>query len=159
MRPADLPGGRNRWTEALEAAIREEGDAELVSVCSAIESELRELPPEDAAEYLASLGLEERGLDRLVRAAYHLLGLVTFFTTGPKESRAWTIPSGARAPQAAGSIHSDFERGFIRAETVAYADFVAAGGMKEAKERGLVRAEGKEYVVADGDLMLFRFNV
>lgn len=155
----DLPAGTNRWAEAVAEAIRGEGNAEMVSVCSAIESELSELDAEHRVEFLEHLGLEERGLDRLVRAAYHLLGLITFFTSGEKESRAWTVRRGSRAPQAAGEIHSDFERGFIRAETVDYASFVAAGSMKEARERGSVRSEGKEYVVQDADIMLFRFNV
>ena len=155
----DLPGGTNRWTEALAETIRSEGDAEMVSVCSAIEAELSELDDEHRAEFLEHLGLEERGLDRLVRAAYHLLGLITFFTSGEKESRAWTVRRGARAPEAAGVIHSDFERGFIRAETVDYPTFAEAGSWKGARERGLVRSEGKEYAVQDADIMLFRFNV
>lgn len=155
----DLPTGTNRWTEALAEAIRGEGDAEMVSVCSAIEAELSELDQEHQAEFLEHLGLEERGLDRLVRAAYHLLGLVTFFTSGEKESRAWTVRRGARAPEAAGVIHSDFERGFIRAETVDFETFAQAGSWKEARERGLIRSEGKEYRVEDADILLFRFNV
>lgn len=155
----DLPSGRNRWTDALEAVIREDGDAEMVSVCSAIEAELAELDPENRTEFLHELGLEERGLDMLIRGAYHLLGLITFFTTGEKESRAWTIHRGARGPEAAGAIHSDFERGFIRAETVAYEVFLRAGSWKTARDTGTLRSEGKEYVVQDADIMLFRFNV
>jgi ribosome-binding ATPase len=156
----DLPEGRNRWVDALEEALAVEGgDTHLVRVCSAIEAELAELDPEEKREFLGELGLEEAGLDRLIRAAYDLLGLITYFTSGEKESRAWTIPRGARAPQAAGVIHTDFERGFIRAETVALDDFFRAGSMKAAREMGVVRSEGKEYVVADGDILLFRFNV
>src|SRR5690606_9208959 len=121
--------------------------------------ELAELDPQERAAFLAELGLEESGLDRLIRAGYRLLGLISFFTAGEKEARAWTIRQGTRAPQAAGEIHSDFERGFIRAETLGWADFVAAGSLKAARERGLIRSEGREYVVQDGDIMLFRFNV
>jgi len=155
----DLPAGTNRWTDALAAALVTEGDADMVSVCSAIEAELSELDDEHRAEFLEHLGLEERGLDRLVRAAYQLLGLITFFTSGEKESRAWTVRRGARAPEAAGVIHSDFQRGFIRAETVDFETFAAAGSWKDARDRGLVRSEGKEYAVKDADIMLFRFNV
>jgi ribosome-binding ATPase YchF (GTP1/OBG family) len=124
-----------------------------------IEAELAELPPEDRAEFLASLGIESAGLDRLIRAGYHLLGLQTYFTAGEQEVRAWTIHRGDTAPKAAAVIHTDFERGFIRAETVGYDEFVGNGGWKGAKEKGVVRSEGKEYVVKDGDVMLFRFNV
>ena len=123
-----------------------------------VEAELAELSPEDRADFLESLGLTESGLDRLAHAAYHLLGLQSYFTAGEKEVRAWTIHRGDRAPAAAGVIHSDFEKGFIRAETVAYDDFVRVGGWKAAREQGLARAEGKEYVVQDGDVMLFRFS-
>jgi len=119
---------------------------------------LAELAPEDRAEFLDSLGLKESGLDRLAHAAYHLLGLQSYFTAGEKEVRAWTVHRGDKAPVAAGVIHSDFEKGFIRAETVGYGDFVRAGGWKPAREQGLARAEGKEYVVQDGDVMLFRFS-
>lgn len=131
----------------------------MVAVCSAIEAELAELDAEHRAEFLAELGLAERGLDRLIHAAYHLLGLITFFTTGEQESRAWTVRSGARGPEAAGTIHSDFERGFIRAETVAYEMFRRAGSWKAARDKGMLRSEGKAYVVQDADIMLFRFNV
>lgn len=155
----DLPASTNPWTDAVAAALVTEGDADMVSVCSAIEAELSELDEEHRAEFLEHLGLEERGLDRLVRAAYQLLGLITFFTSGEKESRAWTVRRGARAPEAAGVIHSDFERGFIRAETVDFDTFAAAGSWKDARDRGLVRSEGKEYAVRDADIMLFRFNV
>jgi GTP-binding protein YchF len=155
----DLPSGTNRWTEALALAIREDGDAEIVPVCSAIEAELAELDEEHRKEFLHDLGLEERGLDRLIHAGYHLLGLITFFTTGDNESRAWTVHRGVRAPQAAGEVHSDFERGFIRAETISYETFREAGSWKVARDRGLIRSEGKDYVVQDADIMLFRFNV
>ncbi len=154
----ELAGG-NPWVEALRAAIEREGEpAEVVAVSAKVEAELAELPPADRAEFLASLGLAEAGLDRLVRAAYHLLGLQSYFTASEKEVRAWTIHRGEKAPAAAGVIHSDFERGFIRAETVAYEDFVRAGGWKGALEQGLARAEGKDYVVRDGDVILFRFS-
>lgn len=150
----------NGYTEALLHAIAESGEpAECVLFSAKVEMELAELPLEDRGEFLASLGLSESGLDRLARAAYHLLGLQSYFTAGEKEVRAWTIHRGDRAPAAAGVIHSDFEKGFIRAETVAYDDFVRAGGWKPAREQGLVRSEGKEYVVEDGDVLLFRFNV
>ena len=129
------------------------------SFSAKIEGELADLAPEDRTEFLASLGLESAGLDRLIRGGYHLLGLQTYFTAGEKEVRAWTIHRGDTAPKAAGVIHTDFERGFIRAETASYADFIANEGWKGAREKGVVRSEGKEYVVQDGDLMLFRFNV
>ena len=129
-----------------------------VVISARIEEEISQLDAADAAEFLAELELQEPGLDRLIRAGYDLLGLRTFFTVGPKEARAWTIPAGTRAPQAAGVIHGDFERGFIRAETIAYDDFIACGGEQGAKEAGRMRAEGKTYVVADGDVMHFLFN-
>jgi GTP-binding protein YchF len=151
--------GDNRHVDALRAAIeRDAEEAEVVVFSGKVEAELVELPPEDRVEFLASLGASESGLDRLAHAAYHLLGLQSFFTAGEKEVRAWTIHRGDKAPQAAAVIHSDFEKGFIRAETVAFADFVRAGGWKAAREQGLARAEGREYVVADGDVMLFRFS-
>ncbi|MEH2253394.1 redox-regulated ATPase YchF [Nostoc sp.] len=134
-------------------------NAQVVIVSAQVEAELVELLEEDKADFLASLGVEEGGLKALIRATYMLLGLRTYFTCGPKETRAWTINAGMSAPQAAGVIHSDFERGFIRAETVAYKDLVTTGSMNAAKEKGLVRSEGKEYVVQEGDVMLFRFNV
>jgi hypothetical protein len=130
----------------------------VVTFSAKVEAELAELAPEDRSEFLESLGLTESGLDRLAHAAYHLLGLQSYFTAGEKEVRAWTVHRGEKAPAAAGVIHSDFEKGFIRAETVAYGDFVRAGGWKPAREQGLSRAEGKEYVVQDGDVMLFRFS-
>jgi ribosome-binding ATPase len=133
--------------------------AEIVPFSAKIEAELSELPPEERGEFLASLGVDSSGLDRLIRAGYHLLGLQTYFTAAEQEVRAWTIHQGDTAPIAAGVVHSDFERGFIRAETVSYEDFVASGGWKGARERGVVRSEGRDYVVKDGDVMLFRFNV
>ena len=133
--------------------------AEVVPFSAKIEAELAELPAEDRAEFLSSLGIQSAGLDRLIQAGYRLLGLQTYFTAGDPEVRAWTIHRGDTAPKAAAVIHTDFERGFIRAETVSYDEFVANGGWKGAKEKGVVRSEGKEYVVADGDVMLFRFNV
>lgn len=133
--------------------------AEAVVVSAAIEAEIATMPAEDRGEFLAELGLEETGLARVIRAGYRLLHLITFFTVGPKEARAWTVDEGARAPQAAGAIHSDFERGFIRAETIAYDDYVALNGEAGAREAGKLRQEGKDYLVRDGDVMLFRFNV
>ena len=148
----------NALSEQVFAKAAAEG-AEAVVVSAAIESELVGMPEEDRAEYLAELGLVESGLSRVIKAGYKLLGLQTFFTAGPKESRAWTFPAGAKAPQAAGEIHTDFERGFIRAETIAYDDYVALGGESGAREAGKLRQEGKEYLVQDGDVMLFKFNV
>ncbi|SFP40971.1 redox-regulated ATPase YchF [Qipengyuania nanhaisediminis] len=144
---------------ALVFAKAEAEGAQAVVVSAAIESELVAMDPEDRAEYLAELGLEESGLSRVIRAGYRLLGLNTFFTAGPKEARAWTFPEGAKAPQAAGEIHTDFEKGFIRAETIAYDDYVALNGESGAREAGKLRQEGKEYLVQDGDVMLFKFNV
>ena len=150
----------NRSVEALAVAIAGSGEeAEVVLFSAKVEMELAELAPEERKDFLDSLGLTESGLDRLARAAYHLLGLRSYFTAGEKEVKAWTIHAGDKAPQAAGVIHSDFEKGFIRAETVAYQDFVRVGGWKAAREQGLVRSEGKEYLVQDGDVLLFRFNV
>ena len=117
------------------------------------------MDPADRAEFLSDLGLEETGLSRIIRAGYELLDLITFFTAGPKEARAWTVEKGSKAPQAAGVIHTDFERGFIRAETIAYDDFIACGGETGARDAGKLRSEGKDYATKDGDVMLFRFNV
>ena len=147
---------------ALSARVAEKAaseGAQSVIVSAAIESELVGMEAEDRAEYLAELGLEESGLARVIKAGYTLLNLQTFFTAGPKEARAWTFPAGAKAPQAAGEIHTDFERGFIRAETIAYDDFIALGGEAAARDAGKLRQEGKEYLVQDGDVMLFKFNV
>jgi ribosome-binding ATPase YchF (GTP1/OBG family) len=130
-----------------------------VVISARIEAEVAELPEDERAEYLASLGLNETGLSRVIHAGYRLLDLITFFTAGPKESRAWTIKRGTKAAAAGGVIHSDFERGFIRAETIAYDDFVVLGGEQAAKEAGRMRAEGRDYIVEDGDVLLFRFNV
>jgi GTP-binding protein YchF len=149
----------NAWAVQVAARAAEE-DAASVVISAAIEAEVALLADEtEKREFLETLGLEEPGLARVIRAGYSLLHLITFFTAGPKESRAWTVHRGARAPEAAGAIHTDFERGFIRAETIAYDDFVASGGELGAKEAGRMRSEGKEYVVQDGDVMLFRFNV
>jgi ribosome-binding ATPase len=132
---------------------------EVVVICGELEAQIAQLPPEERADFLKEMGLEEPGLDLLVRAAYKLLDLETFFTAGPKEARAWTIHRGSRAPQAAGKIHTDFERGFIRAETIGYGDYLACKGEQGAKAAGKMRSEGKDYEVQDGDVILFRFNV
>ncbi|REB08149.1 redox-regulated ATPase YchF [Sporosarcina sp. BI001-red] len=137
----------------------EKDNAEVIVVCAKIEEEMAELEEDEKQMFLDELGIEESGLDQLIRAAYQLLGLATYFTAGVQEVRAWTFRKGMKAPQCAGVIHTDFERGFIRAETVAYDDLMAAGSMAAAKEAGKVRLEGKEYIVKDGDVMLFRFNV
>jgi GTP-binding protein YchF len=134
-------------------------NAKAVVISAAIEAEIATLPSDEREAFLADLGLHETGLNRMIQAGYELLGLITFFTAGPKEARAWTVNRGAKAPQAAGEIHTDFERGFIRAETIAYDDFVKFGGEAGARDAGKLRSEGKEYVVQDGDVMLFRFNV
>jgi len=146
----------NAFSRKVEARAKEEGAMSVV-ISAKIESEIAMLPPAERADYLAAVGLQETGLDRLVRAGYALLHLVTYFTAGPKETRAWTITEGTRAPQAAGVIHTDFEKGFIRAETIGYADYIANNGETGAKEAGKMRLEGKDYVVADGDVMHFRF--
>jgi hypothetical protein len=149
----------NDLTAKVAARAAEEG-AESVVISARIEAELAELADADErAAYLDSLGLHETGLDRVIHAGYHLLDLITFFTAGPQESRAWTVRRGAKAPAAAGAVHTDFERGFIRAETIAYADFIALGGEQAARDAGRMRSEGRDYVVEDGDVMLFRFNV
>ncbi len=139
--------------------IANQEDAGIVAICAAIEQELSELEPQDAKSFLAEMGLEEPGLNRIIRAGYELLGLHTYFTAGEKEVRAWTVRTGATAPQAAGVIHTDFERGFIRAETTAFDDFIHYRGEQGAREAGKLRLEGKEYIVRDGDVMHFRFNV
>jgi len=146
----------NAFSRKVEVRAREEGAA-CVIISAKIEAEIAVLPPHEREEYLRSIGLGEPGLDRLIRAGYALLDLITFFTAGPKEAAAWTIQRSTRAPQAAGVIHSDFERGFIRAETIAYEDYVALGGEAGARDAGKMRLEGKNYVVADGDVMHFRF--
>jgi ribosome-binding ATPase len=157
---AELTGTEGDHLRRLREAVASSGEhAEVVPFSARIEAELAELPVADRAEFLASLGIESAGLDRLIRAGYHLLGLQTYFTAGEQEARAWTIHRGDTAPVAAGVIHTDFERGFIRAETAGYDEFLAHGGWKGARDRGAVRNEGKEYVVRDGDVLLFRFNV
>ena len=148
----------NPRLEAVRGLAATEG-SEVVPVCAAIEAEIGQLDEADRAAFLADLGLDEPGLNRVIRAAYRLLGLQTFFTVGPKEVRAWTVPKGATAPRAAGEIHTDFERGFIRAETVGYDDFIACRGEAGARDAGKLRLEGKDYVVREGDVMHFRFNV
>lgn len=153
----DLATGNSYVEQVREVAEAE--NAKVVIVSAQVESELVELSEEERTDFLESLGVQEGGLKSLIRATYELLGLRTYFTSGPKETRAWTIIAGMLAPQAAGVIHSDFERGFIRAETVSYEDLVATGAMNAAKEKGLVRSEGKEYIVQEGDVLLFRFNV
>jgi GTP-binding protein YchF len=147
----------NAYSAAVEKMAEEQG-AQTVIISAAIEAEVAQLPDEEAREYLESMDLEEPGLDRLIRAGYKLLDLITYFTAGPKETRAWTIRRGTKAPGAAGVIHTDFERGFIRAQTIAYEDYVKYNGEVGAKEAGKARDEGKEYIVHDGDVMLFRFN-
>jgi GTP-binding protein YchF len=157
---SDLAAGGNELVERLRNAIEADGEpAEVVVLSARIEAELIQLPRAERAEFLEHLGVEEAGLDRLIHAGYHLLDLISYFTAGEKEVRAWTIRRGTKAPQAAAEIHTDFERGFIRAETLAWSDFEKAGSQKAAKEQGMMRSEGKEYVVADGDILLFRFNV
>ena len=148
----------NALTGQVLAKAQAEG-AQAVVVSAGIESEIVAMEPDERTEYLAELGLAESGLARVIHAGYRLLGLNTFFTVGPKEARAWTFHKGAKAPNAAGEIHTDFERGFIRAETIAYADYIALGGEAGAREAGKLRQEGKEYLVQDGDVMLFKFNV
>ena len=153
----DAAQGNAHSARVIAKAAAEGAHAVIVS--AAIEAEIATMPADERGEFLSELGLSETGLTRVIRAGYALLHLHTFFTVGPKEARAWTVPVGARAPQAAGAIHTDFERGFIRAETIAYADYVALGGETGAREAGKLRSEGKDYVVHDGDVLLFRFNV
>jgi len=151
-------GKETEHVKKLRAIAVEKG-GEVIVICGELEAQIAELPPEERHEFLEHMGVKESGLDALVHAAYRLLDLETFFTAGPKEARAWTIHRGATAPQAAGKVHSDFERGFIRAETIAYDDYVAAGSEQAARAAGKMRSEGKDYVVQDGDVILFRFNV
>jgi GTP-binding protein YchF len=149
----------NDWTKKVEAMAQAQ-HAEAVVISAAIESEIAQLPTEaEKKEFLETLGLEEAGLNKIIRAGFKLLGLQTYFTCGPKEARAWMIRKGAKGPEAAGAIHTDFEKGFIRAEVISYADFIACNGEQGAKEAGKLRSEGKDYVVQDGDVILFRFNV
>ena len=151
-------GAENDFVKRVRAFAAEEG-SEVFVLCAKIEEEISDLDDADKKEFLAELGVESSGLDRLISASYKLLGLISYLTAGPTESRAWTIKEGTKAPQAAGKIHSDFEKGFIRAEVVTYDDLMRLGSYNAAKEQGLVRSEGKEYVVKDGDVVLFRFNV
>jgi GTP-binding protein YchF len=148
----------NALSEKVFAKAKSEG-AEAVVISAAIEAEIATLPPEERDAFLTDLGLHETGLNRMIHAAYKLLGLITFYTAGPKEARAWTVHKGAKAPEAAGEIHTDFERGFIRAETIAYNDYLKCGGEAGARDAGKLRSEGKDYVVQDGDVLLVRFNV
>ena len=151
------PAGVEYYNQVADRAAAE--GAQVIPVCAKLEAEIAELPAEEKALFLEDLGIAQSGLDRLIQASYTLLGLISFLTAGEDECRAWTIAKGTKAPQAAGKIHSDFERGFIRAETIAFEDLKACGSMAAAREKGLIRSEGKEYVVQDGDIILFRFNV
>jgi ribosome-binding ATPase len=155
-----IEGGfeNNPLLDLVRAHAAKEG-APVVAICAKIEAEIADLSPEDKTVFLDDIGMKEPGLDRMIRAAYALLGLETYFTAGVKEVRAWTVHKGSTAPQAAGVIHTDFERGFIRAEVIAFNDFVALGGEQKSKEAGKMRLEGKDYIVKDGDVMHFRFNV
>jgi GTP-binding protein YchF len=155
---AEADAGNNALVDQVRSKAQAEG-AEVVPVCAGIEAEISQLDDSDREEFLTELGLEQSGLDLVIQAGYRLLDLLTFFTAGPKEARAWTVRRGATAPRAAGRIHTDFERGFIRAEVVAYADFVACGGEQAAKEAGKWRLEGKNYLVQEADVIHFRFNV
>ncbi len=146
------------YYQQVAARAQAEG-AQVIPVCAKLEAEIAELPAEEKSMFLEDLGVEESGLDRLIKASYELLGLISYLTSGEDECRAWTITRGTKAPQAAGKIHTDFERGFIRAEVIAYEDLIAVGSMAAAREKGMIRSEGKEYVVKDGDIILFRFNV
>lgn len=154
---AEVSPDNEYYKRVCEAAAGE--DAEVIPVCAGIEAEIAELDAEEKALFLSDMGIEQSGLSKLIQKSYSLLGLISYLTAGPKEVRAWTITKGTKAPQAAGKIHSDFERGFIRAEIVSYDDLISCGSMNAAKEKGLVRSEGKEYVMNDGDVVLFRFNV
>jgi GTP-binding protein YchF len=152
-------GEENDYVAAVRQFAASEG-SDVVVICAKLEAEIAELDEEEKAVFLEELGISESGLDKLIKASYHLLDLISFLTAGPQEVRAWTIKRGTKAPQAAGKIHTDFERGFIRAETIAYNDLIQLGGnLATAKEKGLIRSEGKDYVVKDGDVILFRFNV
>jgi ribosome-binding ATPase YchF (GTP1/OBG family) len=151
-------GKENALTEEVRKIAEAEG-AETIVVSAEIEAEIAELPDDEKTDFLAELGIEEAGLSKLIKASYKLLNLISFLTAGEPEVRAWTITKGAKAPEAAGKIHTDFEKGFIRAETVPYGDLIKCGGFKEAREHGLLRSEGKDYEVKDGDVMHFLFNV
>ena len=151
-------GASNHYVQEVREYAKA-NDCEVFVICAEIEQEIAELDDDEKQMFLDDLGLKESGLEKLIAASYRILGLMSYLTAGPQESRAWTIKVGTKAPQAAGKIHSDFERGFIRAEVVSYDDLMACGSMNAAKEKGLVRSEGKEYVMKDGDVVLFRFNV
>jgi len=151
-------GASSEYVRRVREFAREEG-SEVFVICAQIEEEISELEDDERREFLDDLGLSESGLDKLIRASYHILGLISFLTAGPKESRAWTIKKGTKAPGAAGKIHTDFERGFIKAEVVSYTDLMDCGSYNAAREKGLVRMEGKDYVMKDGDIVVFRFNV
>jgi len=148
----------NPMINELEKEASKEG-SQVLKICAKIEDEISQLDNEDKAMFLQDLGIDESGLDKLIKASYHLLGLISFFTAGQPEVRAWTIKKGTHAPQAAGKIHSDFERGFIRAEVISFDELIKAGSYNAAKEKGLIRSEGKDYIMQDGDVVLFRFNV
>lgn len=148
----------NEYVKKVKDYAKKE-NSEVITLCGKIEAEISELEKEEKKEFLSELGLEESGLDKLIKASYRLLGLISFLTAGEKEVRAWTIKEGTRAPQAAGKIHTDMERGFIRAEVISFGDLVNAGGYTQAREKGLIRLEGKDYVMQDGDVVVFRFNV
>lgn len=151
-------GQANELSAAVEKYAKDSG-AEFIEICAGVEEEISTLPKEERAEYMAALGLDSSGLDRMVKKCYDLLGLISYLTAGEKECRAWTITKGTKAPGAAGKIHTDFEKGFIRAEVVAYDDLVSLGGYQAARDAGKVRSEGKDYIVKDGDVVVFRFNV
>jgi hypothetical protein len=153
-----LQGEDNKYVKSVKEYASKEG-SEVIVVSAKIEAEISQLSKKEKKEFLSELGLEESGLDKLINASYDLLGLMSFLTAGPKEVRAWTINKGTKAPQAAGKIHSDIERGFIRAEVINYKDLLECGGTAQAKEKGLIRLEGKDYIIQDGDVVLFRFNV
>ncbi len=156
---SDLPEMKNAFTKAVQAVAKAEG-ALAIPICAKIEAEIGEMEPADAAAFLTDLGLSEPGMHRLIHAGYDLLGLQSYYTAGPQEARAWTIKKGAKAPEAAGEIHSDIQRGFIKAEIMGYNELLGKKGDEKAmKEAGLVRQEGKEYVMADGDIVHFKFNV
>ena len=151
-------GASNEYVQAVKEYAAG-CDSEVFVVCAQIEQEIAELDDDEKAMFLDDLGLSESGLEKLIKASYRILGLISYLTAGPMESKAWTITKGTKAPQAAGKIHSDFERGFIKADVISYDDLIACGSMSAAKEKGLVRSEGKEYVMQDGDVVLFKFNV
>ena len=153
-----MSGESNPFYQAVVERAKAE-NSEVLPICAKLEQDIQALPEEERGEFLAELGIAESGLSRLIKVSYRLLGLISYLTAGPKEVRAWTIEKGTKAPQAAGKIHSDFERGFIRAECISFDELMECGSMTVAKEKGLVRSEGREYVMRDGDVVLYRFNV